>query len=105
VTGEARHVDRQDQPHFAEADPPDELLEAAAAGGGSAAQTEIRIDHVDVGLMPTEFASALTKRVLQTKALLIAHYLMGRRLADIDHGLARQMGWLDQFGLHERPPL
>src|SRR4029077_9728985 len=54
--------------------------------------------------MPTEFAGALAKRVLQPQALLIAHHLMGCRLSDIDHSLARQMGWLDQFGLHEKSP-
>src|SRR5882757_3219038 len=54
--------------------------------------------------MPTEFAGALAKRVLQPQALLIAHHLVGCRLADVDHSLARQMDWLDQFGSHERSP-
>jgi hypothetical protein len=44
-------------------------------GGGRATQAEIAIDHVDIGLMPTEFASALAKRVLQPQALLVAHHL------------------------------
>jgi hypothetical protein len=29
---------------------------------------------------------------------------MGRRLPDVDDRLARQVGWLDQLGLHERSP-
>jgi hypothetical protein len=37
------------------------------------------------------FVSALAQRVLESQAFLIAHYLMGCRLPDIDHGLARQM--------------
>ena len=101
VAREARHVDRQDQTHLAEPDPANEFLKAAALRGRCPAQAEIRIDHVDIGLMPSEFAGALAKRVLQPQALLIAHDLMGCRLSDIDHRLARQMGWLDQFGLHD----
>ena len=69
VAREARHVDRQDQPDLAEADATDKLLEAAALRGRRAAQAEIGIDHVDIGFMPSEFAGALAKRVLQSRRL------------------------------------
>jgi hypothetical protein len=72
--------------------------------GGRAAQAKIGIDYIDVSLMPSEFAGALAQRVLQPQALLIAHDLVRCRLPDIDDRLARQMGRLHQFGLHERPP-
>ena len=78
-------------PTSAEADPPYELVEATAWVGGCSAQAKIGIDHVDVGLMPAEFVGALTQPILQPQALLVAHHLMGCRLADVDHGLARQM--------------
>ena len=71
---------------------------------GSAAQAKVRIDDIDIGLMPTEFAGALLERVLQPQALLIADDLVWRGLANIDDRFARQMSWFDQFGLHERPP-
>ena len=87
VAREPRHVDRQDQPDLAEPDPADELLEAAAPRGRGAAQAEIGIDHVDIGLMPSEFAGALAKRVLEPQALLIAHDLVRRRLPDVDDAL------------------
>jgi hypothetical protein len=61
------------------------------------AQAEIGVDHVDVGFMPSEFASALAQRVLEPQALLIAHHLMGRRLPDVDDGPALQMRRLDKF--------
>src|SRR3984885_4190067 len=104
VARQPRHVDRQNQPDLAEPDPADEFLEAASLCDRRPAQAEIRINHVDVGLMPSEFASALAKRVLEPQAFLIAHHLVGCRLPDVDHGLARQMDRLDQFGLHEKSP-
>jgi len=104
VASEPRHIDRQDQPHLAEPDPTDEFLKTAALRGGRAAQAEIGVDQVDVGLMPSQFVGALAKRVLQPQALLIAYDLVWRRLSDVDNRPARQVGWLDQFGLHEAPP-
>src|SRR4029077_15281911 len=85
-------------------DPTNELLEAASLRGRRATQAEISVDHVDVGFMPSEFAGALAKRILQPQAFLIAHHLVGRRLSDVDDCLARQVGRLDEFGLHERSP-
>src|ERR1700693_1880970 len=79
-------------------------LKTAALRGGRAAQAEIGVDQVDVGLMPSQFVGALAKRVLQPQALLIAYDLVWRRLSDVDNRPARQVGWLDQFGLHEAPP-
>ena len=104
VAREARHVNRQDQPHLTEPDPTNEFLKAAPLRDRCSAQAEIRIDHVDIGLMPSEFASALAQRILEPQAFLIAHYLVGCRLPDVDHGPARQVGRLDQFGLHETSP-
>src|SRR4051794_10049231 len=104
IAGETRHVDRQDKSNLAEPDPADQLLETAALRGGSTAQAEIGIDHVDVGVMPAELASALPKSVLQPQTLLIAHDLVGRRLADINHRFARQMRRRDQLRFHDRPP-
>ena len=89
---------------FAQANPPHQLLEAAARQGGRAAQAKVRVNHVDVGLMPAKFASALAEGVLKPQAFLIAHHLMGRRLTDIDDRLAIQVDRLDQFGLHGRSP-
>src|SRR3984957_20065492 len=54
--------------------------------------------------MPSEFAGALAQRVRKPQALLIANHLVGCRLPYVDDGLARQVGWLDQFGLHGRAP-
>lgn len=93
-----------DQPGFAEPDTADEFLEATAMRGGRAAQAEIGVDHVDIGFMPPEVASALAQRVLEPRALLIAHHLMGRRLPDVGDGPALQMRRLDKFGHHERSP-
>lgn len=104
VAREPRHVDRQDQPHFAEPDPADEFLEATAMRCGRAAQAEIGVDHVDIGFMPSEFAGALAKGVLEPQAFLIAHDLVRRRLPDVDDGLALQMRRLDQLGHHAGPP-
>lgn len=59
--GELRQVNRRDQAYFAEADPPHQLLEATARRGGRAAQAKVRVDHVDVDLVPTQFASALAE--------------------------------------------
>jgi len=72
--------------------------------GRGTAQTEIRVNYINVGLMPSKIAGALAKRVLQPQALLIAHDLMRRRLPNVDDGLALQMRQLDQLGHHERPP-
>jgi len=77
IARQARHVDRQDEPDLAEADPTDEFLEAARLRGGSGAQAEIAIDNVDIGVMPSELSGALPKRVLQAQALLIADDLVG----------------------------
>src|SRR5215203_1324292 len=104
IAREARHIDRQDEPDFAEPDPANELLEAAALCGGGTAQAEIGIDNIDISVMPSEFAGALPKRILQAQAFLIADRLMGCRLSDVDNRLARQMCRLDQFGFHEKSP-
>jgi hypothetical protein len=104
VACQTRHVDRQDQAHFVEPDPTDQLLEAAPLRSRSAAQAEIGIDYVDIGFMPSEFVGALPKRVLQPQAFLIAHDLVGRRLTNVDDRLARQMCRVHQFGLHGRSP-
>jgi len=104
VAGEPRHIDRQDQADFAETDPPHQFFEATATCGGRAAQAKVGVDHIDIRLMPAEFVGALAEGVLKPQAFLIADHLVGRRLADIDDRLARQVSWLDQLGLHERPP-
>lgn len=46
--------------------------------GRGTAQAEIGVDHVNIGFMPSEFAGALAKRVLEPQALLIAHDLVRR---------------------------
>ena len=76
------------------------------AGGllGRAAHAKIRVDHIYIGLMPAEFASALAMCVLESQAFLVAHDLMGCRLPDVNHGLARQVRRFDQLGLHETSP-
>lgn len=105
VACQARDVDREDQPHLAETDTANKLLEAAALRRRCSAQSEIGVDHVDIGVMPAEFASALAKSLLEPKAFLIAHHLVGRRLPDVDDRLARQMVRRDQLRLHgESPP-
>src|SRR3954447_5423658 len=101
IAGETRHVDRQDKSNLAEPAPADQFLEAAAWRSRSAAPADISIDHVDVGVMPAELASALPERVLQPQALLIAHNLVRRRLADVNHRFARQMGWCDKLRFHD----
>ena len=67
-------------------DPPcTSWLKLLAWGGGCSAQAKIGIDHVDVGLMPAEFSGrADAASILQPQALLVAHHLMGCRLADVD---------------------
>ncbi|MGO4340004.1 hypothetical protein AB4037_34525 [Labrys sp. KB_33_2] len=50
---------------------------AAALSRRCGAQAQIGVDHVYIGFMPAEFAGALAKRVLEPKAFLIAHHLMG----------------------------
>src|SRR5690606_8070532 len=74
VAREPRHVNRQDQPYFAEPDATDKFLEATTMRGRRRAQAKISIDHIDIGFMPSEFASALAQRVLEPQALLIAHH-------------------------------
>src|SRR5690625_1046204 len=104
VAREPGHIDGQDQPDLAETDPPDEFLEAVALCSRSCAQTEIGIDDIDIDITPAQFTGALAQRVLQAQALLVAHDLMRRRLADVNHRFAFQMRWLDQFGHHETSP-
>jgi hypothetical protein len=50
--------------------PSDQVFEALAMIGSRPAHAEIGVDHVDIGLMPTELAGALLQRILQTKAPL-----------------------------------
>jgi len=97
VAGQPRDVDRQDKPDLAEADPADQFLEPTPLCGGGATQAEIGVDHINVGLMPSEIASALPQRVLQPQTFLIAHHLVRRRLSDIDDRLACQMCRFDQL--------
>src|SRR5690606_9881116 len=85
-------------------DPADQFLEAAPLRGGSGTQAEIAVDDVNIGLTPSEFTSALPERVLKAQALLVAHDLMRRRLADVHDRFARQMRRHDQFRLHDGPP-
>lgn len=82
ITRQAGHVDRQDESDFTQANTANELLEAVTLCYRSAAQPEIRINHVDGRLTPSEFAGALAKRVLKAQTLLIAYNLVGRRLPD-----------------------
>jgi len=100
----ASRVTSIERTNFAEANPPDQLFEAAAHCSGRAAEAKVGVDYVNVRLMPAEFVSALAEGILKPKAFLIAHHLMGRRLANVDDRFARQVSWLDQFGLHGRSP-
>ncbi|MDA9544799.1 hypothetical protein ACM43_09655 [Bradyrhizobium sp. CCBAU 45321] len=77
---QAGHVDRQDESHFAQANTANEFLEAVTLCYRRAAQPEIGVNHVDGRLTPSEFASALAKRILKAQAFLIAYDLVGRRL-------------------------
>ncbi len=76
---------------------PTSSLNPLRCAAEAALRHQVGIDHIDIGFMPSEFASALAKRVLHPQTFLIAHDLVGRRLPDVDNRLARQMRRLDQF--------
>src|SRR3954471_2021145 len=104
VAGQPRHVEREDQADLAQADTRCQFLEALALDGGGAAQAEIGVDDVNVGLAPAEIPGALHQRVLEAEAFLVADDLGWRRLPDVDDRLARQMRRLDQLGFHGASP-
>src|SRR5258708_11278636 len=99
IAGEARRLDRDHGPDAALADRSQQALEAWTADA-TARATEIIIDHLDAD--PTELARAIHKPILPALALLIVQELVGRRLADVDDGTAREMFSGDLA--HRRPP-
>jgi hypothetical protein len=64
VARQSRDLDRQDEADFPQRDPRDQFFEPVPMRRGCTAQTEIGIDHIDVGLMPPEFASTLAQCIL-----------------------------------------
>lgn len=61
VARQPRDLDRQDGADFSQSDARDQIFESLSMRSACTAQTEIGIDHIDVGLMPPEFASTLAQ--------------------------------------------
>src|ERR1700694_2936750 len=104
VARQPRDLDLQEEAEFFQWDARDQIFEPLPMRRGCTAQTEIGIDHIDVGLMPPEFASTLAQCILQSQALLIVDHLLRRRLTNIHHRFAIEMVRLDEFRFHGSPP-
>ena len=104
VAREARHVNRQDQPtSLSPTRPTSSLKPPRCAADAPLRPRSASITSMSASCHPSSRAR-WRKRVLEPQAFLIAHHLMGCRLPDVDHGLARQVRRLDQFGPHETSP-
>jgi hypothetical protein len=104
VPGQPGHVGRKDQTDLAEGDAGDEILEALPAGGARAAEAEVGIDDLDVGIMPAELLGPLVQRVLQPQALLVGDHLVRRGLAHIDDRAAAEVMCRDEVRAHDLSP-
>ena len=99
VARQPRSLDRDHGADPALADRGEQLLEARASDPGTGA-AEIIVDHLDRG--PAKRTGAVDQTILPAPALVIVEHLVGRRLADIDKGTAREVLRRD-LG-HRRPP-
>jgi hypothetical protein len=99
VAGEPGGFDREYGSDAPLADRCQQPLEARPSNA-TARATEIIIDDLDLG--PAELLGAIGEPVLPPLALLVVQELIGRRLADVDEGAAREMVNRD-FG-RRRPP-
>src|SRR6266571_7400298 len=86
----------------------DQLRKVIAAFFAGRRLPQIRIQHDNASLGPSQALSTLDQRPLVALALGIESNLFGRRLPDVNDGFAFKMGWRDfqRAGWldHGRPP-
>ena len=95
---QAGHIERQNNPDFAQRHLGQEVFKASAVGGTGGGGAEIAIDDGDGRGGPTQLQRARLQRLLQPQALLRAERLVRGGLADINDRLARQVLRRDEFG-------
>ncbi len=88
VTGEPGSFDREYGSDASFADRREQTLETRPVNTAARA-TEIIIDDLDD--RPAELFGAIGEAILASSALPVVHELIGRRLADVDEGGAREM--------------
>src|SRR4029453_2689308 len=99
VAGEPRCLDCEHGADGSSADPRQQALEARPRDPAAGA-TEIIVDDLDSG--PAELPRAIGELILAPPAFLVVHELIGRRLADVEKGAAREM--VNRDLRHRRPP-
>src|SRR5438045_213519 len=98
IAGETRGLDREHRADVSGADCADQTIKAGAGDAASRAAKVI----IDLDAGPAELPSAIGERILAALALLVVDQLIGRRLANVDVGGAREV--LSGDLGHCRPP-
>jgi hypothetical protein len=85
-----------------------QTLETESSFGRLATLPQVVVDDEDLVPWPTEVDSAVGESILAGGGLLVFEDLLGRRLADIDHGGTVEVPELELGGAekitHGRPP-
>ena len=76
---------------LSQADSGHQPVEVVAALGGGAALAQVLVQDQDLAAIPAELHGPLGQRILPFRALAMEVDLAGRRLAEVDIGLALQM--------------
>src|ERR1700751_2313624 len=88
IAGETRALDRE---HRADVSGADCSSRTSAIGAGDAASRAAKVIIDDLDASPAELPSAIGERILSALALLVVDQLIGRRLANVDVGGAREV--------------
>ena len=100
IAREPRDLPGRHRADLAEADLGHHALEAGARGPARRRAAEVLVDDLDLG--PAQLHEPVAHGVLQHLALAVVLNLMGRRLADIEHRLARLVPCGNLLSAHRR---